>query len=147
MPIEDIIHVAIKTEDLEATNSFYTEILGAKFAQRPPMDIPGSWLDFHGTQIHVLAGEKAFTEENNVRYGSGTVDHIAVKASRYDEMKQTAVVHGLEYRENDIKEAGLWQLFLKDPNGIVIELNFWKDGEPAGSKGPDPSNQYYFARF
>ena len=147
MPIEDIIHVAIKTEDLEATNKFYTEILGAKFAQRPPMDIPGSWLDFNGTQIHVLAGEKAFTEENNVRYGTGTVDHIAVRATDFDSMKKTALDNGLDIRENDIKEAGLWQLFVKDPSGVVIEMNFWKQGEPDGADGPDPSNQYYFARF
>jgi len=146
MPIKDIIHVAIKTLDLEATNSFYTDLLGAKFAPRPPMDIDGSWLDFNGTQIHVLAGEKAFAEDD-FRFGTGTVDHIAVLATGYDDFRRAAIDYGCEYRENDIPANGLWQLFVVDPNGIIIELNFAAGDEPAGAEGPNPENQYNFRRF
>ncbi|MCZ6605525.1 MAG: VOC family protein [Alphaproteobacteria bacterium] len=147
MPVQDIIHVAIKTMDLDATNKFYTEVLGMEIGPRPPMDIPGSWLNFDGTQIHVLAGEKAFADEKDTRFGTGTVDHIAVQATSYDEMKESALRYGCDIRENDIETAGLWQLFVKDPNGVVVEMNFMKANEPNGSKGPDPANQYYFARF
>lgn len=148
IPIQDIIHIAIKTMDLEATNHFYTEVLGMTFSdKRPPMEVDGSWLDFNGTQIHVLAGEKAYGDGDTSEMGSANVDHIAVLATGYDDLKETALAHKCDIRENNIEPAGLWQLFVKDPNGIVIELNFMAANEPEGAVGPDPKNQYYFARF
>lgn len=147
MPITDIIHVTIKTMDLEATNRFYTEVLGMTFSdKRPPMNVDGSWLDFNGTQIHVLAGEGAFAEDDP-HWGTGTVDHVAVHAVGYDEMRRRVEEFELEYRENDIPTAGLWQLFVRDPSGVMIEMNFRKADEPEGSEGPNPENKYYFNRF
>lgn len=147
MPVKDIIHVAIRTMDLAATNDFYTKVLGFKFAPRPEMAVPGSWLDINGTQIHVLAGEKAFGIHDAAATDTGTVDHIAMEATGYDEIKASVVDHGCEHRENDIPGAGLWQLFIKDPNGVIIELNFRSAKEPKGSAGPDLTNQYFFGSF
>lgn len=148
MPVKDIIHVAIKTMDLEATNKFYIEVLGLKFAPfRPKMDVPGSWIDFDKTQIHVLAGEKAYGETDIKAYGSGTIDHIAVLAVGYDEMRERFIKHGCPYRQNDIKDAGLWQLFVRDPSGVVVELNFRVADEPPGAKGPDGTHPYRFGYF
>ena len=149
MPIQNIIHVALKTTDLEATNRFYTEILGLKFAPfRPQMDVPGSWIDFPGgSQVHVLAGPKAYGETDLKTFGSGTIDHIAVVATDYDGMRRRFIDHGIPYRQNDIPDAGLWQLFVRDPSGIVVELNFRKADEPAGAKGPDGTHPYRFGYF
>jgi hypothetical protein len=33
--------------------------------------------------------------------------------------------HGLDYHPHDSLAIGLRQIFLNDPNGLKLELNFW----------------------
>ena len=47
----------------------------------------------------------------------------------------------------DIPDFKLWQLFVLDPSGVVIELNFEAEKEPEGSKGPTKRKLYEFGRF
>ena len=52
MQITGLFHVAIKTNDLDATVKFYTEVLGMKLAHRPDFGFPGAWLALEdGTPI------------------------------------------------------------------------------------------------
>ncbi len=78
MPVQDLIHVNIKTLDLETTDRFYTEVLGMTFANRPELGVPGSWYDFKETQVHVLAGEAALNADGSYTPGGGAVDHVAL---------------------------------------------------------------------
>ncbi|MEX2128206.1 MAG: VOC family protein [Xanthobacteraceae bacterium] len=149
MQIKDILHVAIRTMDLDATNKFYTEVLGLKVdPKRPPtIPAPGTWLDYKDTQMHVLAGEKAYGETDTTTFGTGNVDHMAVRAVGYDEWRAHLEKHGCDYRQNDVKSLNQWQIFVRDPNGVVIELQFLVKDEPPGSKGPDGTRQYRFGYF
>lgn len=147
MPVTDIIHVNIKTLDLEATDRFYTEVLGMTFANRPELGVPGSWYDFKGTQVHVLAGDAALDPDGGFTAGGGAVDHIALGAHDYDEMKKIVLAHGCNFRENNLPNADLWQLFVKDPNEVTYELNFVISQEPEGAVGPDPANAYIPGKF
>ncbi len=147
MPVHDIIHVNVKTLDLEATDHFYTQVLGMTFANRPDLGVPGSWYDIKGTQVHVLAGEAALDAEGRFTHGGGAVDHVALSASDYDAMKAILQDYGCDFRENDIPGANLWQLFVKDPNDITYELNFSISEEPEGAAGPDPANAYIPGKF
>ena len=145
--IGDIIHVTIKTLDLEATEKFYTEVLQMKIGPRPDLGVPGLWLDFKGTQVHILAGEAALDGDGEFTPGSGAFDHVALSASNYDKMKKSVADFGCEYRENNIQGFDLWQLFVKDPSDVMYELNFTVSEEPEGSAGPDPANQYIPGKF
>jgi catechol 2,3-dioxygenase-like lactoylglutathione lyase family enzyme len=124
MRLVDINHVAIRTLDLEATNKFYTEVLGMRLAKRPPFDFPGSWLQIGETMIHVMAGKAAYDTEGKFRPVGGTVDHISISAEGYDDFARRFEERGIDYREFAVPEAGILQLFARDPNGILIELNF-----------------------
>jgi catechol 2,3-dioxygenase-like lactoylglutathione lyase family enzyme len=135
MQLTDLQHVAIRTADLAATDRFYIDILGMRRADRPPFGFPGSWLAMGSTMIHVMAGDAAKDDTGQVPTGAAAVDHLALGARGFDAYKAKFIAEGLDWRENDIPSAGLWQLFVKDPSGIVIELNFDTAGEPAGSKG------------
>jgi hypothetical protein len=42
---------------------------------------------------------------------------------------------GIEFKERRVNNQGLYQLFLIDPNGVKIELNF----EAAEAKGREPA--------
>ncbi len=147
MQLVDIHHVAIKTVDLERTDWFYTEILGMKFANRPPFEFPGSWYDINGTMVHVFAGKAAYDKNGQYASGSAAVDHISINAIGFDAYREKFRANKLEWREFDIPSVGLWQLFVKDPNGVLIELTFATAKEPAGSKGYDAARRYDAGKF
>jgi len=147
MQLLDIQHVAIKTEDLDATNHFYGDLLGMTLTPRPPMDFPGSWFTIGSTMIHVMAGDAATGEDGSFVPGSAAVDHIALGARGFDAFKDKFVRENVAWRQFGLPEASLWQLFVKDPSGIIVELNFDSREEPAGSKGYDGTNRYEPGRF
>ena len=77
----------------------------------------------------------------------GAIDHVALEAQGFDEMKKIVLDYGAEWRQNRAPSGGLWQLFVKDPSGVTFELNFPTANEPEGSIGPDESNRYITGRF
>ena len=147
MPAKDLHHIAIKTHDVDATVSFYTDLMGAHTVDRPPFDFPGAWLQFGGTMVHLYGGWAAENKDGAVDRGGAAIDHIALLASDFDGMRDTIQRAGLEWRENDIPTANLWQLFVHDPNGVLVELNFPIDQEAEGADGPDPERQYRAGEF
>jgi hypothetical protein len=42
----------------------------------------------------------------------------------YDAVRDKLGTHGLEMSFNDVPQIGLRQIFVNDPNGITLELNF-----------------------
>jgi catechol 2,3-dioxygenase-like lactoylglutathione lyase family enzyme len=142
MPVIDIHHVAIKTADVEGTADFYSNILGARPVPRPDVGFPGAWLTFGQTMIHIYGGAPARNEDGIVEKGGAAVDHIALLAHDFDGMKQILLRHNLPWRQNRLDSANLWQLFVRDPSEVMIELNFPTDKEPPGNKGPDDLHPY-----
>jgi catechol 2,3-dioxygenase-like lactoylglutathione lyase family enzyme len=146
MPLLDIHHVALKCKPgkLEATEKFYADFLGMTYAPRPDLGFPGAWLNISDTMFHLV--EKEDPEELDPWYkrteSASSVDHIAVKAHGFDNMKQQAIDGGIDWRQMSLPSAGLWQLFFLDPNGVIIELNFPIADEPAGSVGPGTDKLY-----
>ncbi len=147
MPLKDIHHVAIKTQDLAATNTFYADVLGMTYADRPEFDFPGSWFNIGGTMVHIMAGSAGLDTDGKAPRGGASVDHIAIEAEDFDGFKSTFERHGLDWRQFSIPPVGLWQLFVHDPNGVLIELNFTVAGEPEGAVGPDGRNTYIPGEF
>lgn len=147
MQLHDIHHVAIKTQDLEGTDKFYADVLGMEKVFRPDFDFPGSWFNIGQTMVHILAGSAGFDQDGKRPWGGASVDHIALFANGFDEFKSKIEEEGLAWRQFSIPEVGLWQLFMHDPNGVLIELNFKVDEEPAGSSGPDDTHPYLPGKF
>jgi catechol 2,3-dioxygenase-like lactoylglutathione lyase family enzyme len=59
--------------------------------------------------------------------GSAAVDHLAFMASGWGGMRDRMQGAGLAFRERTVPSLGLHQVFVEDPSGITIELNY-----PAG---------------
>jgi catechol 2,3-dioxygenase-like lactoylglutathione lyase family enzyme len=55
--------------------------------------------------------------------GRGPIDHIAFAATDYDEVVARLDEHGVEAIHNTVPGLGLRQLFVRDPNGVQIEIN------------------------
>ncbi len=132
-------HFSIRSNDLEASRRFYVDLLGLTIGPRPEFPFPGLWLYqgphdvYANAAVHVigidrqdgrgLVGYLGDRDERALR-GSGAVDHLAFFATDLPDMKRRLAAAGVEPRERTVPGLGLHQLFLDDPNGIVVELNF-----------------------
>jgi catechol 2,3-dioxygenase-like lactoylglutathione lyase family enzyme len=139
MPIGRLDHYSIRTFDLEASRRFYTEIMGFISGPRPPFDFPGLWLyaseptpDSNGV-VHIIGidpnnpeGLKAYLGDKDASAleGTGTVDHIAFRAEGLADMRQRCLKTGTNFRERTVPALGLHQVFIEDPSGVTIELNY-----------------------
>ena len=132
-------HFSVRTNDLEATRHFYERVLGLTVGPRPEFPFPGLWLyrgdhgDIANAVVHVIGtdetvaqGLQGYLGERDTASlkGSGAVDHIAFFADGLAGMLDHLRQSGIAARERTVPGIGLHQLFLTDPNGVVIELNY-----------------------
>jgi catechol 2,3-dioxygenase-like lactoylglutathione lyase family enzyme len=134
MPVNTVDHYAIRTTQLEATREFYEQALGFEVGPRPPVKFPGYWLYREGKAIVHLIGVDPDDNEALTKYlgdmdvdslnGTGAIDHIAFLATDAAELQDHLKAGAVPFRERTIPDLGIHQVFLEDPNGITIELNF-----------------------
>lgn len=132
MPLLRMEHYLVLSDDIDETRDFYCGALGMRQGFRPELEFPGYWLYLGDTAcIHVAEWQTyaVWTKAVGIPVsakaeGTGPVDHIAFNASGFSEMRARLVERGLELSENLLDDIGLRQLFMYDPNGVAIELNF-----------------------
>jgi catechol 2,3-dioxygenase-like lactoylglutathione lyase family enzyme len=133
MPITELNHFLLVAKNLERTKKFYQKVLGMKLAsERPDFGFPGYWLKA-GNNICVHLASQA---PNRIRdqfllkkhpkgtKGSGSVDHIAFLAKDPEAVRQRIQKHDIQMHYRSFPESKLFQIFLKDPDDVTIELNF-----------------------
>ena len=142
MALSHIEHMLVQTGDIAKTVDWYTRVLGMRAGYTPDFKFPVQWLYLGDTDVvHVTEGGAAISE-NRKRYagqqsealsGTGVIDHIAFRCSGLVETLAHLRALGIEFKQRQVDDQGLYQLFLFDPNGIKIELNF-ANAEAAGIK-------------
>ena len=127
---EGFLHLNIRCSmsDLPAIEKFYGDVLGLKTGYRPNFQFGGIWLyDGKDPIIHVGA---RFPKGSLVKdKHSGSVDHIAWKASGAVDFRKRLKKLNIEFEEQNIENAG-FQVFLYDPVGTKLEFNFLKEHVP-----------------
>ncbi len=131
-------HYSVRTLDLAASERFYTQALGFRSGYRPPFDFPGVWLYLGDDEsefgvIHIIGldpdrpeGLASYLGDRDAGSlsGSGAVDHIAFLATGWLEVRARLERMSIPFRERSVPSLGLHQVFLEDPSGITIELNY-----------------------
>jgi catechol 2,3-dioxygenase-like lactoylglutathione lyase family enzyme len=139
--LHGLFHIAIKTSDLEATRAFWRDVIGLREIARPDFGFPGAWLACPqpGGQaiIHVYAGGPALGPSGTAPRGSAAIDHISLSCSGYRDYAARFRRAGLPFREFIVPGTTLWQLFVYDPSGVLLELTF--EGSVEGDELPDVS--------
>ena len=107
MPLLRLEHYLVLSDDIDGTRDFYCDVLGMR-----EWESYAVWTKEVGIPISSRAKS------------TGAVDHIAFNASGFDEVRARLQARGLEIHSNLLDEIGLRQLFIYDPNGVPIELNF-----------------------
>jgi len=117
MSIEALDHVAINTEDLEATLAFYEEIVGLERGPRPDVPVDGAWLYAGGHPVvHVIV--------RPIEGAGGGVDHFALRAGDFEGTRARLEARGVDYTVLDVAAIPARQIMIHDPGGVKVELNF-----------------------
>ncbi|MSQ68263.1 MAG: hypothetical protein EXR83_08735 [Gammaproteobacteria bacterium] len=132
MPLSTIDHYFVFTKDLEASRHFYETVLGFAVGVRPPFPFKGYWLYLDGRpRVHLgeaesTAGQAYYSgePESTRAANTGNLDHVAFQASDFPSFR--AHLDGLKvaYRHREVPQFNIQQLFIKDPDGVTLELNF-----------------------
>jgi len=138
MGIVKLAHYSIRTMDLEASRRFYTDVMNFRVGFRPPFDFPGLWLYLDDDEseygvVHLI-GIDPDDSGRLVRYlgeravdgmtGTGSVDHLAFLATDWLKMRERCKAHKVAYQERTVPSLGLHQVFIVDPSGLTVELNY-----------------------
>ena len=133
MPVSHLEHFLIQTADLKATRDWYVNVLGFREGPHPDFKFPVVWLYLGDKDVvhlteggkNVSANRKAYLgQQSEATQGSGVIDHMAFRCTGLRDMMEHLRDRKVEFRQRMVSDQGLFQLFLFDPNGVKVELNF-----------------------
>lgn len=132
MQVNGLDHINVVTTQLSETARFYAEVLGLQERDPPPNLDPAliRWMYNPAERpiFHLSSPGSLLDEEPTDRGTStGPVHHVALDCSDHASALAKVEAMGLARRLNDVPSIALKQIFIEDPNGILLELNF-RDG-------------------
>lgn len=132
MKVNALDHVNIITADLDGTARFYADMFGLERRNAPPPLTPDNaqWMydDAGRAILHINSLDCPRIYERDVMVGpTGSIHHVALNCSGHDEMVARLQAHSLDFQMNLVAAIGLRQIFTMDPNGVLLELNFFGD--------------------
>lgn len=124
MPVQAINHinVAVPSPLMQQVRDFYVDAIGLEDRQRGAGTRSGYWL-YGGDAplVHLMLPRGDDLEPVK---GSGAIDHVAFTCTDLEAMKARLEQAGVSYRMREDPDAGFVQLFVADPAGVQVELNF-----------------------
>lgn len=132
MKVNALDHVNIITGDLDGTCTFYAELLNLERRDAPAPLTPqtAQWMYDEADRpiLHINSLDCIRAYDREVPPGpTGSIHHVALNCSGYDEMIGRLKARGMDYQVNLIEVIGLRQIFTLDPNEVLLELNFFGD--------------------
>jgi len=134
MPLSHIEHFLVAADDIEKTGEWYCRVLGMKEGPHPDFGFPVKWLYLGDVDIVHIGPSAKNADANQKKYlgrtsqdtgaGTGALDHIAFRATGLKQMMAHLKAQGIAFNERRAGGQALYQLFMLDPNGIKIELNY-----------------------
>jgi catechol 2,3-dioxygenase-like lactoylglutathione lyase family enzyme len=113
-----INHVTILTRDLDASERFYAELVGAERVVSPNFGNPVRWLRIGDAQIHLL--QSTIGGGGTGHFGI-TVDDLAAVYERARSLGALDAVVNAHYLWE--LPDGVVQLYVRDPSGNLVEVN------------------------
>ena len=127
-------HFNIRTRKLADTIRFYEDILGLTKGERPNFAFPGAWMYSEGKPVIHLVDISPTDEPQ--KPDSGVVHHVAFASLGFADMKRRLQSKGMAFDARQVPGGELWQIFVNDTNGVMIELNYQAAREQDGASAP-----------
>ncbi|MGJ4889166.1 VOC family protein [Bradyrhizobium sp. HKCCYLRH3099] len=115
-------HFNIRTRNLQETVRFYEDVLGLENGARPNFAFPGAWMYSEGRPVVHLVDISPTSEAQ--KPDSGVVHHVAFVSRGFAGMKARLAAKAMPFEARQVPGGELWQIFVRDPNGVMIELNY-----------------------
>src|SRR5580704_5029627 len=128
MPVDGFSHYNLRAPRalLEELCAFYADVIGLTVGPRPPFASFGYWLYAGGEPVLHLSEARPGSEQSLV---PSTFDHAAFRCSDRAGFERLLSARGVHYSATRVPLTQQVQLFLSDPAGNGIELNFQEAGE------------------
>jgi hypothetical protein len=97
---------------------------------RPVIHLVGVDPDDPSGLIAYLGGD-VDAEKLDGSGGSGAFDHVAFRAREPEKLMALLKARNIGFRERKVPDLDLFQIFIEDPNGITVELNYFADEQAA----------------
>ena len=123
----DHFNLDVPPEHLDAVSRFYTEAVGLYEGERPDFPFPGRWLYAKGVP-HALVHLASYTKDDkaSLQQATGRFNHVCFSMQGLNAHRDRLEQGGFEFKVSDRPGSKVVQLFLTDPTGVMVELNFSK---------------------
>jgi catechol 2,3-dioxygenase-like lactoylglutathione lyase family enzyme len=129
--ISTLDHFSIGTSRLEETRAFYVDLLGMSVGFRPQLKSTGYWLYAGDNAVIHLVETEANEDDRKMWekasdddvFETGMDDHVAFSVEESSGAVRFMKDNGIAYWDRLLADRGLYQIFVRDPNGIIVELN------------------------
>lgn len=123
--VKQVAHVCILAHDLEATRRFYEDVLGLSIAFNFLRDgkVFGFYLNAGGrSHVEVFQRDGTSFDETN------QINHLCLEVESIDDAIAHVEGRGVALMRPKKKGVdGTWQAWVRDPNGVKIELFEYTD--------------------
>jgi len=137
MPVSHLEHFLVAADDIDATRDWYARVLGMTSGPHPDFGFPVHWMYVNGVDVVHIGPSAKQAGDIQRQYlgrtsqasdqGTGAIDHIALRATGLRAMLEHLRREKVAFSQRRANGQALFQLFLYDPNGIKIELNYAAD--------------------
>lgn len=110
------LHVAVQVSDLAKAEAFYTQVIGLEKVERS-LTFAGTWYQIGDFQLHLIVSEWASNPAREEKWGRHP--HITFAIQDLDAVKQSLGEQNMPFQ---MSSSGRAALFVKDPDGNVVEL-------------------------
>ncbi len=129
MTVTSLDHVNVHTRDMAGSVRFYEDVLGLRSGaapEKPPEQ--RQWLYDAGDRavihLNLLGGDSTVARDVVPGDATGAIHHVAFECSGLEATIGRLDSRGVSFQRNEIPSIGLTQLFVTDPNNVLLELNF-----------------------
>lgn len=115
-------NITAPAELLEKVRDFYVEALGLSAGERPGFRRRGFWL-YAGAEplVHLTACDEG---DERASASRATFDHVAFSCEGLKEFVARLEGAGVRFEVDEVASLRQVQLFMRDPAGVGVELNF-----------------------
>jgi catechol 2,3-dioxygenase-like lactoylglutathione lyase family enzyme len=121
---KELNHVSITVADVTKAREFYTTTLGLQEIPRPAFDFPGIWYSLgNGLSLHIILNDELVRPAVEREAIQARYAHFALWTEDADEAARRIKDElGLPCRDVVSGPTGLRQIFVKDPDGNMVEF-------------------------
>ena len=118
--IERLDHVNVRTANLTGLTRFYTDVLGLRQGERPPLGFPGAWMYVGEQPVLHLVG----VAEQPQPTGELRLEHFAFSGRGLGEFLGRLKRLDVDFKQSRQAGTGNVVVNLRDPDGNRLHVDF-----------------------